>query len=487
VDQPQRGSFVDARTISAILLAAGTPFALDALILASDLMSTTTSKSIDRSALLDAFRRVRRASVEMCRPLAPEMYRVQPMEDVSPPWWNLGHTSWFFVRNLLQPFGGGSDTADDDFDYVLNSYYASLGPRLARFRRGSITRPSTQAVYGYRESVDRRVEQLLETIDEDRWDEFERIMTIGLNHEQQHQELFYTEIKYILWNDPPRLRVPYRSTRDAAALAAQSGRDAHTTSLREMQFAAFDGGLFEFGHAGPGWCWDNELPAHQQFLEPFALADRLITNREFQEFIDDDGYAQQLLWLDNGWNSARQENWQAPLYWEHRDGQWHEWTLDGLQPLDPLQPVCHVSFYEADAFARWRSQTWQADGAVRLPDERQWEHAARLGGADAGSNAFFESGRLHPQREHESLGGLRQMFGQVWQWTSSYYEPYLGYKPFAGNLSEYNSKFMDNQRVLRGGSCVTPRDHFRVSYRNFWHAATRFQFTGIRLARDLEH
>ncbi len=448
-------------------------------------MSIATSKSIDREALLDAFRRVRGASVEMCRPLAPEMYRVQPMEDVSPPWWNLGHTSWFFVRNVLQPFGGASDAADDDFDYVLNSYYASLGPRLARFRRGSITQPSTEAVYRYRESADRRVEQLIERIDEDRWDEFERVVTVGLNHEQQHQELFYTEIKYILWNDAPRLRVAYRSTHDAAALAAQNGRDTGTSRSHGMRFVPFDGGLFKFGHQESGWCWDNESPVHRQYVEPFELADRLVTNAEYQEFIDDDGYAEQLLWLDNGWNAAREQNWQAPLYWERRDGQWHEWTLDGLQPLDPLRPVCHLSIYEADAFARWRSENCIADGVVRLPDERQWEHAARLTGEGA-TDAFFEGGRLHPGRDDEMSDGLRQMFGQVWQWTSSYYEPYPGYKPFAGNLSEYNSKFMDNQRVLRGGSCVTPRDHFRISYRNFWHAATRFQFSGIRLARDLE-
>ncbi len=223
---------------------------------------------------------------------------------------------------------------------------------------------------------------------------------------------------------------------------------------------------------------------HRQFIEPFALADRLIKNAEFQEFIDDGGYSQQLLWLDNGWNAARQENWQVPLYWEYLDGQWYEWTLDGLQPLDPLRPVCHVSFYEADAFARWRSENWIADGVVRLPDERRWEHAAQLAG-DGATDAFFESGHLHPVPDDEMSDGLSQMFGHAWQWTSSYYGPYPGYKPFAGNLSEYNSKFMDNQRVLRGGSCMTPRDHYRISYRNFWHAATRFQFTGIRLASDL--
>jgi ergothioneine biosynthesis protein EgtB len=447
-------------------------------------MSISVPRSVDREALLAAFHRVRQASLAMCRPLAPEMFRAQPMEDVSPPWWNLGHTSWFFVRNVLQPFGAPHEPADDDFDYVLNSYYASLGPRLARGRRGSMTQPGTEAVYRYRESVDRRVEQLLQTIDDDRWDDFERVMTICLNHEQQHQELFYTEIKYILWQDPPRLRRAYRSTCGAAVSAQRGKLDAPSKSPRDMRFIPFDGGLFEFGHTGPGWCWDNELPVHRQFIEPFALADRLVTNAEFQEFIDDGGYRRQLLWLDNGWNCSRQEDWQAPLYWERRDDQWHEWTLGGLVPLDPTSPAAHVSFYEADAFVRWRSETWDEDRSVRLPDERQWEHAARLSEHSAASGAFLDGGRLHPTND-KGGDGLRQMFGELWQWTSSYYEPYSGYEPFSGNLSEYNSKFMDNQRVLRGGSYVMPQDHFRISYRNFWPAATRFQFTGIRLARDL--
>ena len=439
-------------------------------------MTVGITISVSRAALLAAYRRVREASLEMCRPLEPEMFRVQPMEDVSPPWWNLGHTSWFFVRNVLEPFGGAADPNDADFDYVLNSYYAALGSRLARARRATVTRPTTEEVFHYRASVDRRIEQLLESIEDDRWDDFARVVTIGLNHEQQHQELFFTEIKYILWQDPPRLRSPYR--------AEGTVRDAQSRKPADMEFISFDGGLFEFGGLEPGFRWDNELPVYRQYLEPFALADRLVTNGEFLEFLDDGGYERQLLWLDNGWNCVQRDAWRTPLYWERDRRQWREWTLAGLRPLDPAEPVSHVSFYEADAFARWKSETWSDDRAVQLPNERQWEHAARTAAGEHEPGAFLDEGRLQPLADSGDRG-LRQMFGQLWQWTTSYYEPYPGYKPFPGSLSEYNSKFMDNQRVLRGGSCVTPRDHFHVGYRNFWPAATRFQFSGIRLVREL--
>ncbi len=444
-------------------------------------MSIATDPAVSRQRLLADYRRVREASIEMCRPLEPEMFRVQPMADVSPVWWNLGHTSWFFVRNVLEPFGGRSEPLDQQLDGVLNSYYASLGPRLGRGRRGSITRPPTDEIFKYRRCVDRRVAQLIESIDADRLPQLEQVLTIGLNHEQQHQELFYTEIKYILWQDPPGLRRAYR----VESRSNTNGRLAKgATNPAEIRFLPLDGGLSKFGHFGGGWCWDNELPVHRQFLEPFAVADRLVTNGEFREFIDNGGYRDQLLWLDNGWNTAQAQQWHAPLYWE-RDGEhWQEWTLDGMRPLDPAAPVTHVSFYEADAYVRWRAAQSADDKHVRLPDERQWEFAARMLVADEEAGAFLDGGRLHPVVD-SPRAGLRQTCGLLWQWTTSYFEPYPGYQPFSGPLVEYNSKFMDNQRILRGGSCVTPRDHFRVSYRNFWPAATQFQFTGIRLARDL--
>ena len=436
----------------------------------------------------------------MCCSLQREDFRVQPTEDASPPWWNLGHTSWFFARNVLAEFGGEVAPEDAAYDYALNSYYASLGARLPRTRRGAVTRPTTEEMYRYRQSVDERVSALIETVDERRLADVEFVVRIGIEHEQQHQELFYTEIKCILAGNPPELRQPYR---------ARPHEPAGPRSLGEPRFVAFDGGLLEFGHRGEGWCWDNELPAHKFFLHPFLLQDRLVTNAEYQEFIADGGYRQQLLWLDNGWARAQQDGWQSPVYWENRDGEWSIWTLTGLRPLSPDEPVCHVSFYEADAFARWASQTRASCRRARLPSEREWEHAADKLPAAPSGDAFLEAGRWHPSPLSTSEGEngdithlceapcgpfrqmgdvpiLAQMAGVLWQWTTSYYEPYPGYEPFPGALAEYNGKFMDNQRVLRGGSCVTPRDHFRISYRNFWSAPTRFQFTGIRLAHDAE-
>ncbi len=415
----------------------------------------------------------------MCRPLSVEAFRIQPSEEISPPWWNLGHTSWFFVRNVLQPFGGAQEPADDDFDYVLNSYYASLGERVARARRGSLSRPTTAQIYAYRASVDCRVEELMLALDEPRWADLAAAIMIGLNHEQQHQELFYTEIKSILAQNPPRLRCGYLASPPVPA------RQASAEALRLVEFAD---GLFEFGHTGAGWCWDNELPRHAYYLRSFALADRLVSNGEYLGFISDGGYRRQSLWLDNGWSVAQQHGWQSPMYWERVDGQWWAWTLGGMRQLELDEPVCHVSFYEADAFARWSGETFDAQRGARLPSEREWEHAAAQiadDPADAAPEAFLDPCRLHPAAAlgHERL---RQMFGVVWQWTASHYEPYPGYLPFAGALAEYNSKFMDNQRILRGGSCATPRDHFRRTYRNFWPSPTRFQFSGIRLAQDLE-
>jgi ergothioneine biosynthesis protein EgtB len=433
-----------------------------------------TARTSSREDLLAHFQRVRAASVEMCRPLTAETYRIQPAEEVSPPWWNLGHTSWHYVRAALEPFGGRREPEDDEFDFVLNSYYAVFGERLARGRRGSLSKPTTEEIYAYRASVDRRVEELLMQISEERLDELAFRLVVGMNHEQQHQELFYTEIKNILAQNPPSLRAAY----------LPSDASENTGGLPDpLRFLEFSGGLSEFGHAGPEWCWDNELPRHKHFLAPFALADRLTTNGEFLAFIEDGGYQRQLLWLDNGWNAACEQAWKAPLYWERVDGEWHNWTLAGLRPLAMDEPACHLSFYEADAFTRWRSETFADEGSVRLPTEREWEHAARRMECQADAGAFLDLGRLHP-RPATGTAPLRQMFGVAWQWTASYYEPYPGYQSFAGDLAEYNGKFMDNQRVLRGGSCATPQDHFRVTYRNFWPAVTRFQFTGLRLARN---
>lgn len=427
---------------------------------------------MDCDVLLERYRNTRSLSVELCRPLRPEDYRIQSMPDVSPPWWNLGHTTWFFAKNVLEPFGAYSEE-DSRLEFVLNSYYESLGPRIRRDHRGLVTRPTNDEVYRFRESVDRRMETLIEGALEADFERLSFLVLTGIQHEQQHQELLVTEIKHILSSNVPELREPYTGARSQAAASIPG----------PSQWIPVQGGLQEFGNLEEGWCWDNELPVHKAWLDDFALLNRLVTNREYLEFMAEGGYTNPLLWLSNGWAKVREEGWSAPLYWERGDenGRWRMWTLSGTRDVDLDEPVCHVSFYEADAFARWQG--------ARLPTEREWEHAARTVGFPGPGN-FLDSMLLHPRIANGSgtlapAGALVQMGGDLWEWTSSHYEPYPGYRPFDGALMEYNGKFMDNQRVLRGGSCATPANHIRASYRNFWPADTRFQFSGIRLARSL--
>jgi ergothioneine biosynthesis protein EgtB len=438
---------------------------------------------VDRDQLLDRYRQTRDLSVELCRPLRPEDYRIQSMPDVSPPWWNLGHTTWFFAKNILEPFGLYSDD-DARLEYVMNSYYESLGPRIRRDHRGLVTRPTNEEVYRFRESVDGRVEELLRGAGGEDLDRLRFLVTTGIQHEQQHQELLVTELKHILGSNVPELREPYRP----AAPVNGSGVPA-------ARFVPFGGGLHDFGNVEGGWCWDNEMPVHKAWLDGFALANRLITNGEYLEFIADGGYRNPLLWLSNGWAKVQEQGWEAPLYWERdwdgadRGGHWQLWTLSGVRDVDPDEPVCHVGFYEADAFARWKSQQGKDWEGARLPTEREWEHAARVSGFPGQDGNFLDTGALHPRPAHGNSGGgsdLLQMGGDLWEWTSNHYEPYPGYRPFEGPLMEYNGKFMDNVRVLRGGSCATPENHIRASYRNFWAGDTRFQFTGIRLAKGEE-
>jgi ergothioneine biosynthesis protein EgtB len=423
---------------------------------------------MNREQLLERYRATRALSLELCRPLRPEDYRIQSMPDVSPPWWNLGHTTWFFAKNVLEPFGFYREE-DARLEYVLNSYYETLGPRIRRDHRGLVTRPSNDEVFEFRASVDQRMEQLIRTAPEADLDRLGFLVVTGVHHEQQHQELLVTEVKHILGSNIPGLREAYRPA------PAMNGHGA----LAEMRWVPFEAGLYEFGNVEGGWCWDNEMPVHKGYLEGFSLASRLVTNGEYLEFIQAEGYRDPLLWLSNGWAKVCDEGWTAPLYWEERDGAWTFWTLAGDRELAMDEPVCHVSFYEAEAYARWKE--------ARLPTEREWEHAARVsnfpGGFPGTEGNFLDSGALHPVPVNGARGPLLQMGGDLWEWTSSHYEPYPGYKPFEGPLMEYNGKFMDNVRVLRGGSCATPADHIRASYRNFWAPDTRFQFTGIRLAR----
>jgi ergothioneine biosynthesis protein EgtB len=392
-----------------------------------------------RFEVAQLFRYIREDSLAMCEDLEAAEYRVQPYPDVSPPWWNLGHTSWLFVEAVLRPFGGRLTGEDEELRFLLNSYYESQGPRLERHRRGSMTRPTTDEVYAYRKSVDERVLDLMQTVEASRLENLAQTVMLACQHEEQHQELFFTEIKAILFENVPSQRRKFFEWNEPESKALS------------LEFLPVSSGLVTIG-AETGWSWDNEQPAHPYYLQPYQMANRLVTNGEYLAFMEEGGYCNPLLWLTAGWRKVQEENWAAPLYWEKRDSTWWEWTLHGARSLEFDAPVCHVSFWEADAYARW--------AGARLPTEQEWECLVK-----------------------ERYGD--DWFGRVWQWTTSEFGPYPGFKPFEGFLGEYNGKFMTSgQRVLRGSSCATSSNHSRPTYRNFWPPETRFQFTGIRLAKD---
>lgn len=401
---------------------------------------------------------VRAASESFCAPLSPEDATPQSMTDASPPKWHLAHTTWFFETLVLEQAIPRYEPFQAEFRVLFNSYYHSIGEQGSRPQRGLITRPGMAEVYEYRAHVDRHMRDLFD--DASRiTDVLARAIAVGLNHEQQHQELMVTDFKHLLWHNP--LRPAYHdATRDSE------------TKLEPVSWHAFDEGLHWIGHDGEGFAYDNEAPRHREFLEAFELASRPVTNAEYLEFIGDGGYGQPLLWLSNGWAALQEQGWKAPLYWERREDDWATFTLAGMQPIRPREPVTHMSYYEADAYARW--------AGARLPTEAEWETAA-TGTAIEGN--FVESGRLHPAPAGGNTG-LRQLFGDVWEWTRSPYVLYPGYRAPDGPLGEYNGKFACDQWVFRGGSCATPRSHIRASYRNFFPAGSRWQFSGVRLARD---
>jgi len=386
------------------------------------------------------------------------------MPDASPPKWHLAHTSWFFETFLLRPLQPGYQVYRDSFEYLFNSYYNGIGRPFDRSRRGMLSRPTVAEIYQYRQHVDEHMLRLLDCVDADI---AERVV-LGLNHEQQHQELLLTDIKYNFGHNP--LLPAYQELPDELKVAeVKSGTPG-------SDFQTFPGGLVRIGAHRADFCFDNELPEHSYYLEPYALSNRLVNNAEYMEFINDGGYQQAQLWLSDGWAWLQANpELRAPLYWQQRDGQWFEFQLSGLQPLQETAPVCHVSFYEADAYARWSG--W------RLPSEQEWEAAVKTPGTGTTEGNFLESGALQPQPPN-AASGVRQIFGDVWEWTGSAYSPYPGFTPAAGALGEYNGKFMSNQRVLRGGSCATSKEHIRASYRNFFYPPDRWQFSGIRLARD---
>jgi len=405
--------------------------------------------------LKDRYRRVRQQSLYLCESLQTEDFVAQSMPDVSPTKWHLAHTSWFFENFLLVPHLSGYRQFDERFDYLFNSYYYTVGQMHLRSQRGLLTRPTVAEVCAYREHVDAQMDRLLDGAAGTRLD---HLLTLGLNHEQQHQELMLTDIKHVLSVNP--LQPAYRD--DLATPAGVAG---------PLDWHGFPEGVHEIGTGGDsGFCFDNETPRHRIFLRPFALASRPVTNAEYREFIEDGGYRDVAGWLSDGWAWIRREQIDRPLYWS-ADLE-SEFTLGGFRAIDPHAPVSHLSFYEADAYARRAGH--------RLPTEAEWEIAAA--GQEVGGN-LADTELLHPAPA-ASDSGLRQMYGDVWEWTASPYASYPGFQPLAGSLGEYNGKFMCNQMVLRGGSCATPADHIRATYRNFFYPESRWQFSGLRLAKD---
>jgi ergothioneine biosynthesis protein EgtB len=405
---------------------------------------------------------VRTQTEALCEPLVPEDYLLQSMPEASPVKWHLAHTSWFFETFVLSPHRPSYRPFHPHYGYLFNSYYEAVGPRWPRSQRGLLSRPTVEEVFRYRAYVDAQMGEFIDATSAEVWERAAGVLVLGLNHEQQHQELIVTDLKHA-WSLNPLHPVYRPALPDAAVRPA-------------LSWAEVPAGCAEVGHNGDGFAFDNESPRHPVMLFGAQLASRLTSNGEYQAFIDDGGYERPELWLSDGWAVRQARGWEAPLYWNREGAAWHVITLAGLQPLMPEAPVCHVSFYEADAFARWTGR--------RLPTEEEWEVAV-AGTAIAGH--FLEGGRFQPATTlaPEDCGHLRQLYGDLWQWTASPYIAYPGYRPASGALGEYNGKFMCNQFVLRGASCATPRSHARLTYRNFYPPDARWQFTGIRLAEDL--
>jgi ergothioneine biosynthesis protein EgtB len=410
--------------------------------------------------LREAYVQVRCATERLAAPLSAEDQTVQSMDDASPTKWHLAHTTWFFENLVLRRWLGAYRPFNERYDYLFNSYYEALGPRHPRPARGLLTRPSVDEILAYRRHVDSGIQKLLDDIPDGSRAELASLLTLGLNHEQQHQELVLTDIKHALSCNP--LLPAYVPARPTAV-----------EPVAPRSWTMFEGGTYEIGHRHDGFAFDNEMPSHEVLLRPFRIASRLVTCGEYAAFIADGGYERAELWLSDGWSVVNREGWRSPLYWNSDNAGVRIFTLHGAAPFNADEPVAHVSFYEAAAYAAWAGK--------RLPTEFEWERAAAHAPR---SGNFLDDGFFHPRAAPMHGGALTQMFGDAWEWTRSSYDPYPGYRPFDGALSEYNGKFMIGQIVLRGGSCATPRDHIRPTYRNFFPPAARWQFSGIRLAED---
>jgi len=415
---------------------------------------------IATASLAEAYARVRAASVGLVAHLDPEDCNLQPVPEASPAKWHLAHTTWFFETFVLAPFVASWQPVHPAYAVLFNSYYNGVGPQHPRAERGLLSRPTLAEVQEYRARVDDAIAALLATPPSDAAGAIEGRVTLGLHHEAQHQELLLSDLKRAFACNP--LNPAYHAPPPKGARAAVA-----------PGWVGVDGGTASIGAAGAGFAFDNETPRHAVLLRPFRLATRLVTNAEYRAFMDAGGYATPAHWLADGWATVQREGWRHPLYWRQVAGEWHEFTLHGLAPVDWQAPVCHVSYYEAQAYAAWAGH--------RLPTEAEWEHAAA---AQPVAGNLLESGALHPRAADGPARGVAQLFGDCWEWTGSAYLPYPGYRPAAGALGEYNGKFMSGQAVLRGGSCLSAAFHLRASYRNFFYPPDRWQCTGIRLADD---
>jgi ergothioneine biosynthesis protein EgtB len=415
----------------------------------------------EETKLLLSFNETRSKTLELCRPLSRDDYMVQATPETSPPKWHLGHTTWFFENFILKPFHKDYRPFDEKYMYLFNSYYETVGEFLPKPLRSTISRPDLDDVLNYRSHVNEAMSDLVGNLKGKDMQEVKARMNLGINHEQQHQELLLMDIKMNYYVSPylPAYTKPAKKRK---------------AELKASGWLSYGESIATVGYDGHGFCFDNELPMHRELIPRFNMSNRLVTNGEYMEFIQDGGYARPELWLSDGWIAKRKNNWAAPLYWGNSDGEFYYFTLSGRRKVDPNEPVVHVSYYEADAYARW--------AGFRLPTEFQWEYAMRTTELNHQGNTL-ESGIYHPDVqpvEKTEIAGP----GGVWEWTSSAYSPYPGFRPLPGSIGEYNGKFMANQIVLRGTSCVTPDGHSRLSYRNFYHPEDRWQFAGFRLCRE---
>lgn len=413
----------------------------------------------ERGQLLQRFKDVRSFTMRLVEPLETEDFVIQIVEHASPAKWHLAHSSWFFEAFLLNKALPNYQFKHPKYNYLFNSYYLQTGEPHCRNKRGNLSRPTVKEVFDYRSHVNEHVTEFIKSCGDDEFEKWMDVIEVGLNHEQQHQELLLTDLK-IMFSKNPLHPVYVEKTRPDAP------------SQNDFEWLRFDEGVYEAGHPSGSFGYDNEFPRHKTYIHGFELADRLVTNGEYLDFLDSGGYKEPKFWLDEGYARIVENELDCPLYWEHKEGIWYQFTLNGLEPLDLNEPVTHVNYFEADAYARW--------AGCRLPSEFEWELAAEPLEIDG---SFVDSANFHPIGADPSKPGLKQMFGEVWQWTRSAYAAYPGYETFPGALGEYNGKFMCNQYVLRGGSCATSKNHYRKTYRNFFHTKFSWQFTGIRLAR----